>query len=85
LIVVVVDGKAGVEAKIVDIATEPAGSGGVKSADGEVRGDRANQPLQPLPHLAGGLIGEGHREDVIRVNSPLEQTGDSVDDDAGLA
>jgi hypothetical protein len=40
----------------------------------------------PLLHLAGGLVGEGDREDLPRLRIPrTEQVGDAVRQHAGLA
>ena len=47
---------------------------------------RRQQRVHAAGHLAGGLVGEGHREDVARVHAAHgEQVGDAVRDDAGLA
>ena len=58
----------------------------MEGADGERAGAAADQQVQALAHLAGGTIGEGHRHDAGRVHVlVLDQVGDAVDDDAGLA
>jgi hypothetical protein len=59
----------------------------VDGLDPEVgRPGRAEQPEEPLAHLAGGLVGEGDGQDVPGEDALLlHQPGDPVDDDAGLA
>ncbi len=45
-----------------------------------------DQRADPLAHLARGLVGEGDREDLARVDIALaEQVGDSISNRAGLA
>ena len=47
---------------------------------------RQQQVLDPMPHLRGGLVGEGDREHVPRVDAlHRQEVGDPVGDDAGLA
>ena len=44
------------------------------------------QLLDALGHLGGGLVGEGDSEDGIRRDAALlDEIGDAVRDDAGLA
>ena len=44
-----------------------------------------HERLDALPHLAGGLVGEGDGQDVARPHALLEQVGDAAGDDARLA
>jgi len=47
---------------------------------------RQDEILHPAPHLAGRLVGEGHREHVARVDAlDAEEPRDPVSDDARLA
>ena len=44
------------------------------------------QQLQPLLHLAGGLVGEGHRQQLGRIHAVVaHQVGDAVGERPGLA
>ena len=46
----------------------------------------SQQHLQPLLHLAGGLVGEGHRQDLSGISTVLtDQMGDAMGEGAGLA
>ena len=46
----------------------------------------AQQPLDPGLHLAGGLVGEGDRQDAVGTHAQgVDQVGDAVGEDAGLA
>ncbi len=46
----------------------------------------AEQPVDALAHLAGGLVGEGDGQDGVRRDALLaDQPGDAAGDDAGLA
>ena len=46
----------------------------------------AQQSLHALPHLLGGFVGEGDREDVPRRHAFFgDQVGDAMSDDARLA
>ncbi len=59
----------------------------VESAHVErLRDALADQPVEPRAQLARRLVGEGDRQDVPgRDQARLDQVGDAVDDDAGLA
>ena len=46
---------------------------------------RARERRDPLAHLARGLVRERDGEDLLWIDALLEQVGDAVDDDAGLA
>ena len=46
----------------------------------------AYQPVQPFPHLLGGLVGESHGKDIERADLVLaDQVSDTVGDDPGFA
>ena len=49
--------------------------------DGRIVG----QPLDPPAHFVGRLVGEGQGEDLMAGDSLVQQPGDAMGDDAGLA
>ena len=49
--------------------------------DGRVAGE----PLDPAAHFVGRLVREGQGEDLMAGHSLLQQPGDAMRDDAGLA
>ena len=54
--------------------------------EGKLAGPRAQQPVEPLPHLLGRLVGERQGHDAARVDAHfLDQIGDAVGDDPRLA
>ena len=86
LVVGVVDRVVGVQAKVVPVDTQHLGAEGVERAYGQRVAAGADQPVQPFPHLPGGLVGEGHGQNVEGADLVLsDQVGDAVSDDPGLA
>ena len=75
------------------LVAEPLGVGAEDPRAGRVEGHHPHQPrhaadqlLDPLAHLAGGLVGERDREDLGRLRLPGgQQVGDSVGEHARLA
>ena len=65
-----------------ELAKQP-GAQGVEGA--QQRPSRDVQGIDPLLHLAGGLVGEGDGQDVPGRDALLNEVGDSPRDDAGLA
>ena len=58
----------------------------MEGAHGEALGLLADEVEDPLPHLPGGLVGEGDGHDAAGVDADyLHQVGDAVGDDARLA
>ena len=58
----------------------------MERADPRAAGARAEDLLDPLAHLARGLVGEGDRDDAARRDAGLaDEPGDAVGDDAGLS
>ena len=72
---------------------EPVGVGAQHPHAGRVEGHHphraggaADQQLDALAHLLGGLVGEGDREDLVRAGlARAQQVGDPVREHAGLA
>ena len=68
------------------MATKDPGAEGVEGADGDLVSACPHEGRCALPHLAGGLVGEGERGDAVGLNAaPVDEVGDAVGDDAGLA
>ncbi len=58
----------------------------VEGADPHALGTHAEQLLDAVAHLGGGLVGEGHRKDGVRRGAlDLDQPGDAVHQHPGLA
>ena len=49
------------------------------------QGRDREEPLRPLAHLRGGLVGEGHGGDRARVHSASDQVRESMRDHPRLA
>ncbi len=82
----VVDGEAAREPQVVDLPAQDAHAGGVEGGDPQGPGVGPEELLHPLAHLARGLVGEGHGEDVLgRDAADADQVGDAVRQHAGLA
>ena len=68
------------------LAPQQAGAHGVEGAQPQIVRLLAEQLFQAGFHLAGGLVGEGHRQDVVRAHLlGLHQVGNAVGQHAGLA
>ena len=92
LVVLVVDGEGAREALVADfqrfdVAAQNAHAERVESGDQRLGQRRvAQQPVDALGHLAGGLVGEGDGQNRVgRDAFFLDQPGDAAGDDAGLA
>ena len=82
----VVDREAGPEAELVDLLAQDPHAGGVERRDPHDPGPLADQLLDPLLHLGGGLVGEGDRQDRARVGLALgDQPRDPPGQHPGLA
>ena len=85
-VVLVVDGELTGEPEQLGLAPKQPRGERVERADPESRRIAAEQPPDPVLHLAGGLVGEGDREDPIgRHAVPLDQRGDPGGEYARLA
>ena len=84
----VVDGIVRGDSRIHRVVSQQPCAETVKGGDresattGKVRGKKS---IDALAHLAGGLVGEGHREDLPRWNPQRDEVGDSTGDDSGLS
>ncbi len=82
----VVDRERRGEAELLRLAAQDADARAVEGHDPHGVGARAHQLLDALLHLARGLVGEGDREDLPRVDPALgQQVGDAVGEHPGLA
>ncbi len=92
LVGLVVDGEVAGEADSVDaqgfdVAAQHAHAEAVEGGEQRL-GERAvaEDLVDALGHLVGGLVGEGDGEDGVRGHAALlDEIGDAVRDDAGLA
>jgi hypothetical protein len=86
LVVRVVDHEIARQADVRRLAPQQAGAQGMKRGDPHLPAVDAEQGLDARPHLFGGLVGEGDRQNGGRVGQPFAcQIGNAVGDDAGLA
>ena len=86
LVVVVEDRVVAGQTDELPLAPQQAGAEGVEGAHRQGVAMLPGQPDQPLPHLPGCLVGKGHRQDTVGADAVLlNQVGDAVGDDAGLA
>ena len=82
----VVDREAAREAEVADLAAQDPHAHRVEGREPDRGGLASHQLLDPLAHLGGGLVGEGHRQDPLRRDAAGgDQPGDAVGEDAGLA
>ncbi len=82
----VVDRERGREAEPLGLAAQDAHARAVEGGDPHGVGARADQALDALLHLTGGLVGEGDRQDLAGVDVPGgQQVADPVGQDPGLA
>ena len=85
LVGVVHDREVARDADLLAVAAQHAHAHRVKRADPQVARGVADHAFQARLHLAGGLVGEGHRQDAIREDLLLfEQIGDAVGQHARL-
>ena len=68
------------------LPAEQAGAEGVERQEPEPRLRGAEEPLDALAHLLGGLVRERDGQELVRRRVPLgDQAGGAMRDDAGLA
>ena len=85
LVGVVVDDEASAVAEAVSLAPEDPEAQGVEGGDPRAAAGGPQEIRHPRPHLVGGLVGEGHRENLLRKRvSGGDEVGHPVDDDPGL-
>ena len=86
LVLVVVDVEAAVQPKVHAVAAQDGGAPEVERGQGKLGGLRAQQFVEPLPHLLGRLVGERQGHDAPRVDAHFpDQIGNAVGDDPRLA
>jgi len=62
------------------------GADSVERAKGKILNRIAEEVIEALLHLPGCFVGEGYRQNVIRVNLPdLDKVGDPMGNDPGFA
>jgi hypothetical protein len=82
----VVDDEAPRVAEVTDVFSQDADTGRMEGRDPEIGRGGAEQFLNALAHLAGGLVREGDREQSVGRNTAHpDQIRDAVGQDAGLA
>src|SRR5206468_7738640 len=69
LVGLVVDREVRPVTEPLSLAAQDAAAGGVEGEDPEPTPARTEQALEPLPHLARGLVREGDREDLVRLRA----------------
>jgi hypothetical protein len=86
LVGLIVDGEVRAVAEPLRLAPQDPAAGGMEGEDPDRARDRAEQVLEPLAHLACGLVRERDREDLVRLHAAgVDQVRDAVGEDAGLA
>ncbi len=88
LVVVVIDDEIAIQAQVapLDLAPQHPRADGVERAHRHIARRRADQLLQALFHLGGGLVGEGDGQDVPRQHPLLaHEPGDAVGNDPGFS
>jgi hypothetical protein len=86
LVLVVVDGEVLLDADGVGVAPQEPRADGVEGAHPHAAHAARHQLLEARAHLAGRLVGEGHREDARREHVLVhDQVRHAVRDDARLA
>ena len=82
----VVDRERRLVAEPVDLLAQDPHAGGVERRDPHDPGPSADELLDPLAHLGGGLVGEGDRQDRAGMRVALgDQPGDPAGQHPGLA
>ena len=85
-VVLVVDREAAREAEVAGVAPQDPHAGRVEGRDPDALRLGAEQLLDALAHLAGGLVGEGDGEDLLgRDAAGADQVRDAVHQHARLA
>ena len=86
LVGAVVDREVRLVAQPLGLSAEHAAAGGVEREDPDRPRHRAEHRRQPLAHLAGGLVRERDREDLVRLHADRGgQVRDAVGEHARLA
>ena len=86
LVVIIEDDEVGAERQVFGFAAQHAGADGVKGAQGYAASAFAQQVDDAPFHLAGGLVGEGDRQDLVRPHAHrADQIGNPLGQDAGFA
>ena len=86
LVVGVVYDEGGLIAQKVDMAAEDPHAHGVEGRDPDSLTGPAQDLVHAVPHLAGGLVGEGDRQDIPGIDLAfVDQVCDPVGDHPGLA
>ena len=86
LVLGVVDREVGLQADFVDLLAEDPHAGAVERGDPHDPGTLADQGLDALLHLGGGLVGEGDRQNAAGVGPALgDQPRDPPGQHPGLA
>ena len=67
------------------MVAQDAIANGVEGAAPEALSLHRDQALDTVNHLAGGFVGEGEQEDVLRHDAIIEEPGDAVGESAGLS
>ena len=82
----IVDDEIGRQAKMIGLAAQQARAGGVEGAEPQRQAGGAEQPVHPLPHFLGGLVGERHGQDLVGAHLAVaDEMGDAVRDNARFA
>ena len=85
LVGLVVDREVRAVAEPLGLAAQHPAARGVERHDPDRARDRAERPLDARLHLAGGLVREGDREDLVRLHAAGgQQVRDAVGEDARL-
>ena len=85
-VVLVVDREVRGQAEMRAVLPQDPDAGRMEGRDERgTQADRAQQLFHAAGHLAGGLVGEGHGQEIARRQPALEQPRDAIRDDPGLA
>ncbi len=86
LIGTAVDGEVLFEAETFDVFPQNAQRQGVEGGDDQAfPGLAADHRRHPLAHFAGGLVGKGYGQDLLRRHPLLQQEDDAAGDHPGFA
>ena len=75
LVGLVVDREVRAVAEPLGLAAQDSPAGGVEGEDPDRAGDRPEHPLEALAHLLRGLVREGDREDLVRLDARPRRAG----------
>ena len=92
LVAFVIDHEVAFVAEVMDVVPEDANAEGVEGADGgpglasvSLPGRFGQEFANAFLHFAGGLVGEGDGEDVVRCDAFPDHVGDAEGDDSCFA